>query len=92
MTLSTGEISFTPLPADKCPECKKIRSSWYDERNRHMAEEFMAGTQVWELAKGYRLSNERVVEVVIHELGLMAYQRQSRIQRHNAIMEREEEE
>jgi len=83
---------FTPLVADKCPECKKISSSWYDDRNRHMATEFLAGVEIWQIAKGYRLSNERVLEIVIHELGLMQYQRQSRIQRHNAITEREEEE
>ncbi len=83
---------FTPLEADVCPECRKIRGGWYDERNRHMATEYSAGVEIWQIAKGYRLSNERVIEIVIHELGLMAYQAQSRVQRRNADEERKEEE
>lgn len=83
---------FTPLSIEKCPECRKINGSWYDKRNRHMATEYTAGVEIYQIAKGYRLSNERVVEIVVHELGLMAYQAQSRMQRRNADQERKEEE
>jgi len=85
-------VEFTPLPADKCPECRKIRSSWYDERNRHMAEEYLAGVEIYQMAGAYRIANTTVRDIIINELGLMVYTAQSRVQMHNALMERKDEE
>ncbi len=85
-------VEFTRLEPEKCPTCRKIRGGWYDERNRHMATEFNAGVEIYQMAGAYGLANKTVMEIVINELGLMAYQAQSRILRHNALMDREEEE
>ncbi len=83
---------FTPLSPDKCETCGKLRSGWYDERNRHMATEYLAGVEIYQMAGAYHIANTTVRDIVINELGLMAYTAQSRVQMHNALMERKDEE
>lgn len=79
---------FKPIPRDACPECGRISGSWYDDRDRHMVDEFKAGVTTETLARGYGLSGERVRQILVDRLGMEAMWRIIRTHAHN----REEEE
>lgn len=71
------------LPQERCETCGAIRSGWYDDRDRHMVEEFRAGENTTRIALAYGLSQRRVQEIIRDRLGMEVMMRIARTHMRN---------
>lgn len=66
-------MSWVPVPDDLCPACGRATPDYYRTRDEDIAKHLGYGVSSPRMAKAYGLSEERVREIAIRELGKAAY-------------------